>query len=581
MSFVFGRMSSGGIAPRWFQDKSRQVGPLVVGLTAVLGLAVADLQGAEAYLAPHDKIMWIGDSITAQNLYNPMVMQVLATLYPEAGISDVNCGTGGATAPSQFGSIPPRVDKEQPTILTVMFGVNDTRWSVTDEPDKVENYTRGLQQYADLARQRHLDLVFLRETHFSHNRQAEELETGLNRVLGRLFAAMDQVAAANGRPVIDTFGAYTRQLEKAWQADPKYEFTPNFVHPTMHGHAAVAGEILRAWGAGLPLSKAVQRGPLHLGAKQAVELSAVPAAGLLGKDKPLAIKIRAAAAGGRARAGKLIAVIGQQKFSLPLEINPQAPTETTIQWSPAGSQRRWDVLPIYLAFVAEDEFAAAAVPLYWSRLIPTAASPFQHDAQGWVEWEGYKPAASAVDDVQAVVGPQSVRVEFAWRDSTPVLAQGAPFKSRLGQPVGGPLDLTSPFGQPCDAVEVLLDLRGEQSSGRCTSNMDSIPEVTLRVGLYKIEESGRVACKLQVSPESAAGAVKLAELGGDRYAIEWTGPVPKCGVGFNLLASDAKEYKPNQFTGAWLTSVPLVGVDWTDFFRLSASADDMLYRVGY
>ena len=424
MSFVFGRMSSGGIAPRWFQDKSRQVGPLVVGLTAVLGLAVADLQGAEAYLAPHDKIMWIGDSITAQNLYNPMVMQVLATLYPEAGISDVNCGTGGATAPSQFGSIPPRVDKEQPTILTVMFGVNDTRWSVTDEPDKVENYTRGLQQYADLARQRHLDLVFLRETHFSHNRQAEELETGLNRVLGRLFAAMDQVAAANGRPVIDTFGAYTRQLEKAWQADPKYEFTPNFVHPTMHGHAAVAGEILRL-GSG---AAAVESGPAW---------AAAPGQSKRSSSRPCRLRdcwakinrspSRFARRGGRACcAGKLIAVIGQQKFSLPLEINPQAPTETTIQWSPAGSQRRWDVLPIYLAFVAEDEFAAAAVPLYWSRLIPTAASPFQHDAQGWVEWEGYKPAASAVDDVQAVVGPQSVRVEFAWRDSTPVLAQALP-----------------------------------------------------------------------------------------------------------------------------------------------------------
>ncbi len=192
--------------------------------------------------------MWIGDSITAQNLYSPYVMRVLDTLYADAGLADVNCGTGGATAPSQFPSIPLRVEKQRPTILTVMFGVNDTGWSVGNEAEKVETYTRGLQQYADLAKDRQLELMFLHETHFSHNQQAAELEIGLNGVLARLFAAEDQLARANGRPVIDVFGAYTRELTKAWQVDPKYEFTPGFVHPTMQGHAAVAGEILRASG---------------------------------------------------------------------------------------------------------------------------------------------------------------------------------------------------------------------------------------------------------------------------------------------------------------------------------------------
>ncbi len=71
MSFVSSRMNFGGMAPRWFQDKSRQVGPLVVGLTAVLGLAVAGLRGAEAYRAPHDKIMGSGDSIPARKAYKP------------------------------------------------------------------------------------------------------------------------------------------------------------------------------------------------------------------------------------------------------------------------------------------------------------------------------------------------------------------------------------------------------------------------------------------------------------------------------------------------------------------------------
>jgi lysophospholipase L1-like esterase len=535
----------------------------------------------ESFLAPHDKIMWIGDSITAQNLYNPYVMRVLDTLYPDAGLTDVNCGTGGATAPTQFGSIPPRVEKERPTILTVMFGVNDTRWSIGNEAEKIEAYTKGLQQYADLAKQKQLELAFLHETHFSHAQQAAELETGLNGVLTQLFAAEDQLARANARPVIDVFGAYTRALSKAWQVDSKYEFTPNFVHPTMQGHAAVAGEILRAWGAGLPLASVGKRGPLHLDAKQPVELSAAASSGLVAKDGRLAIQVRAAAADGREMSGNLIVVVDKQNFAVPLTLKSKQPVETTIELSATAFSRRWDVLPIYMAFVAPGAFAAAETPLYYSRLLPTGSKPFTHDDKGWLEWEGYKPAASTVSDIAAAVGKQSFRVEFAWHDDTPVAARTAPYKSRLGEPVAGPLDLTAPFGQPCDAVEVLLDLRDEQSTGRCTANMDSIPAGTVRAGLYKIDEGGRSVCRLQVSPESAAGAFAVKELGGDRYSIEWTGMPPRCGVGFNMVVTDAKEYAPNKLLGAWLTSVPLVGVDWTDFFRLSHASDDVFCRVGY
>jgi hypothetical protein len=524
--------------------------------------------------------MWIGDSITAQNIYSPYVMRVLDTLYPDAGLSDVNCGTGGATAPSQFPSIPTRVEKERPTILTVMFGVNDTQWSVGNEPAKIDAYTKGLQQYADLAKERQLELLFLHETHFSHNQDAAQLEIGLNGMLTTLFAAEDELARKNGRPVIDVFGAYTRELAKAWQVDPKYEFTPGFVHPTMQGHAAVAGEILRAWGAGLPLSSPGKRGSLHLDTRQPVELTAVPHSGRVANDGRLAITVRAVA-GEREIAGNLIVVIDKQKFAVRMTVKPQQPAETTIELPAATMTRRWDVLPIYMAFVGEDVFAAAETPLYYSHLQPTADKPFTHDANGWLQWEGYKPAVSTVSDIQAAVGQRSFRVEFTWRDQTPVPARAAPYKTRAGEAVTTPLDLTSPFGQPCDAVEVLLDLRDEASTGRATANMDSLPEGTIRVGLYRIEDGGRSVCKLQTWPESAAAALNLTELANDRFVIEWTGSIPRCGIGFNMVVTDATEYAPNRTSAAWLTSAPLVGVDWTDFYRLSAKVDDVFCRVGY
>ena len=95
----------------------------------------------------------------------------------------------------------------------------------------------------------------------------------------KLFAEEDRVAGLNGVGVIDGYGAYIRELHRAWQVDPRYEFTPNFVHPTMLGHSAVAGEILRAMGAGLPLV-GERRGSLQPDSRHAVALGAEPAFGV-------------------------------------------------------------------------------------------------------------------------------------------------------------------------------------------------------------------------------------------------------------------------------------------------------------
>src|ERR1700742_4144535 len=106
---------------------------IAVGFLVLCGTGGTAAEPAvESFLAPHDKIMWIGDSITAQNLYETYVMRVLETIYAADDLSDVNCGIGGATAPSQFGGIPAKFDAERPTIVTAMFGVNDTGWSPGD-----------------------------------------------------------------------------------------------------------------------------------------------------------------------------------------------------------------------------------------------------------------------------------------------------------------------------------------------------------------------------------------------------------------------------------------------------------------
>ena len=134
-----------------------------------------------AYLRPHEKIMWVGDSITAQDLYEPYVMRVLRALYPDADLKDTNAGVGGATAPSRFGGIPDLVEREQPTLMTAMFGVNDTGWSTGNEPQKIMAYGQGLESTSTSHGRNISKSLFVHETHFSHNASAQPLEVGLER----------------------------------------------------------------------------------------------------------------------------------------------------------------------------------------------------------------------------------------------------------------------------------------------------------------------------------------------------------------------------------------------------------------
>ena len=54
--------------------------------------------------------------------------------------------------------------------------------------------------------------------------------------------AQDELGAKHNVPVIDVLGAYRRALAKAWKKDRLYEFTPDVIHPTQPGHAAMATE---------------------------------------------------------------------------------------------------------------------------------------------------------------------------------------------------------------------------------------------------------------------------------------------------------------------------------------------------
>jgi lysophospholipase L1-like esterase len=77
------------------------------------------------FFRPKDRIVFLGDSITAQYQYTTDVELYLTTRFPGADFFFLNAGIGGDTANGGAGRFQSQVLDENPTAVTINFGMND------------------------------------------------------------------------------------------------------------------------------------------------------------------------------------------------------------------------------------------------------------------------------------------------------------------------------------------------------------------------------------------------------------------------------------------------------------------------
>ena len=93
---------------------------------AVLAAAAgAVLLASAAPFKDGDRVVFFGDSITHGGFYGEYVNLFYATRYPERDIWFSNSGWSGATAQQGLWSIADDIVAKKPTVVTVMFGMND------------------------------------------------------------------------------------------------------------------------------------------------------------------------------------------------------------------------------------------------------------------------------------------------------------------------------------------------------------------------------------------------------------------------------------------------------------------------
>ena len=526
-------------------------------------------------------IVCVGDSVTAASVYDGFLQAMLNRLYPGAGIRVVNRGEGGKSADAATGLLDSALKTERPSLATFMFGVNDTRWSAADEAAKAEAFVAGLTAAVDLAEKNRVVPLLLRESHFSHGQAPDEFEEKVNGVLDRLMAAQDAFAAERQIPVIDTQGAYKRALAVAWGADPRYEFSPDIVHPNTPGHAALAGEILRALGAGLPLATATgERGPLRLAAPNDLTIDFAAAAGVLKTNATLAVPVTLHNRSAQPEKGTLRLCFADFMTEMPVAVTAGAAATVNFELPLAKLRTERRVGPLYAAFCGEKRFTAASTLFFHSSLQPVAAAPAVFTATDFQSAAATDARTCPVTNVAMRRNGAELTVDFTWADKTLVTATSG-FKTKFGKELTTLLDLNSREGQPCDAVEFLLDQRPVNAIGRPTANADANPEGILRIGVCFVEENGKPVARVLSLPELPAGALSLVPTGPEAWRLTVTcAPAGPC-LGVSMRVTDNTEFNLAATPLFWLTGHRGTGQEPMGFVQLGERDPGVLYRIGY
>jgi len=192
-----------------------------------------------------DRIVAIGDSITAEGSYLRYVEQVLAVNYPDLkNLRIVSAGMSGYRSENLVSRFEIDVLARKPTILIVNIGVNDV-WLRLKEPPQPEialTYRENLAKLVSRARQAGIHVILLSPTIIQEDPNAEG-----NQRLASYALAMGVVAHTQKCQFVNLRMMFLHAL-KVRPLETKRWLTTDGIHMLPLGSAIMALGVLRAFG---------------------------------------------------------------------------------------------------------------------------------------------------------------------------------------------------------------------------------------------------------------------------------------------------------------------------------------------
>ena len=207
----------------------------------------------------HDRWCVIGDSITHSGTYHEWIELYYLTRLPGAVIDVFNCGISGDRAAGGLQRLKWDILPHQPTIASVMFGMNDVERALyTDMPATPEiqekrraaiaHYEENQRALVAALQQAGARVVLITPSIFDETAdEAAPHQMGVNEALGACADFVRKLAAETGCALVDFYRPMKLFTEAKQTQDPKFTMVgPDRIHPGPAGHLAMAYLFLRA-----------------------------------------------------------------------------------------------------------------------------------------------------------------------------------------------------------------------------------------------------------------------------------------------------------------------------------------------
>src|SRR6185369_1253267 len=230
-------------------------------LRAVCLLALSALTTVQAQskflLKDGDCVVFYGDSITDQRLYTTFAETFVVTRFPHLKVRFVHSGWGGDRVSGGGGGpidvrLPRDVFAYQPTVMTIMLGMNDGSYRAFDQ-GIFDQYSKGYQHIIDEVKKAvpGIRLTLIQPSPFDDVTQPPVFEGGYNSVLVRYGEFVKGLADRNSATLADLNAPVVAALEKAKAIDPEVakQIIADRIHPGSAGQLLMANALLKSWNA--------------------------------------------------------------------------------------------------------------------------------------------------------------------------------------------------------------------------------------------------------------------------------------------------------------------------------------------
>ena len=203
-----------------------------------------------------DRVLFYGDSITAQRFYTRFVEDFVLTRYPDLHVTFVNAGVPGDTVyggytGDQAARLKRDVFRQHPSVVTIMLGMNDGYY-VPFEQKYFDIYAKGYSELLGAMKSNlpGVRITLLTPTPYDEVTHGTEF-AHYNESVGRNAAFVRGYAASSHLTMSDLNQAVTSLAGAGAKKNPALAalLIPDRIHPAETTHWVMAAELAKTWGA--------------------------------------------------------------------------------------------------------------------------------------------------------------------------------------------------------------------------------------------------------------------------------------------------------------------------------------------